>query len=209
MRNIKRALLLLAAGSMLVFSAGCGSKPAAAAENPKAAAATESTKAAAPAETQKAAESAEAKKEEKTGPVLDAATEDVSGQPVNTLDLFKDNKVTMVNIWASWCPPCVGEIPELQELSGRLAEKDCGIVGILLDGDDPEGLADAKEIMAEAGVTYPNVIATEEIMEICPVDAVPTTFFVDSSGKLIGKPIIGAAVEKYEPSIDGFLKAME
>ena len=152
-----------------------------------------------------AAETAAAKVQ---APVFDFETVDVNGAPVKTLDIFKENEITMVNIWASWCGPCVGEIPELEEMNGRLKEKNCAIIGVLTDGDDPQGLKDGLAIMQENGVTYTNIVYTQEMDDLLHVQAVPTTIFVDREGKILGKPILGAAVNQYEPVIDAFLKTM-
>lgn len=152
-----------------------------------------------------AAETAAAKVQ---APVFDFETVDVNGAPVKTLDIFKENEITMVNIWASWCGPCVGEIPELEEMNGRLKEKNCAIIGVLTDGDDPQGLKDGLAIMQENGVTYTNIVYTQEMDDLLHVQAVPTTIFVDREGKILGKPILGAAVNQYKPVIDAFLKTM-
>ena len=52
---------------------------------------------------------------------------DVNGKSVNTEDIFAKNKVTVVNMWASWCGPCVGEIPELDEIDKELKKKGCAV----------------------------------------------------------------------------------
>ena len=129
-------------------------------------------------------------------------TTDLDGNPVTAQELFSAHAVTMVNVWASWCPPCVRELPDLQRLSGEFAEKDCALVGFLIDGDEAQGLADAKARLQEAGVTYPILLPCKELNEIFSVQAVPTSFFVDSGGRLIGEPIVGAYVEGYTAALD-------
>ena len=132
-------------------------------------------------------------------------TSDLNGDPVTAQELFSAHTVTMVNVWASWCPPCVRELPELQRLNGEFAEKNCAIVGFLIDGDEAQGLADAKARLQEAGVTYTILLPCDELNEIFSVQAVPTSFFVDSAGHLVGEPIVGAYVDGYTAALDAVI----
>ena len=51
-------------------------------------------------------------------------TTDIDGNQVSSADIFSQHKITMVNIWGTFCGPCIDEMPDLEVLSGRLAEKD-------------------------------------------------------------------------------------
>ncbi len=133
---------------------------------------------------------------------------DVNGNAVNTAEVFAKNKVTVVNIWASWCPPCVGEIPELDKMNKELSEKGCGVIGLLDDGEDPQGLEDAKDILQDVGATYLNMIFPYKISANVAFQAYPTTFFVDSNGKIIGEPVVGAAPDRYREMVDSLLSNM-
>ena len=139
------------------------------------------------------------------GPRLRFSTTDVYGESVTSEALFSANKYTMVNCWTSWCPPCIGELSELEELSKKFAEKGCGLVGLLYDGKDPSGLADALEILAEKGVSYPNIVLWEGVDELLQIQAVPTSFFVDAEGHIVGEFIIGADPAGYEAMLDQLL----
>ena len=133
---------------------------------------------------------------------------DVNGNAVNTAEVFAKNKVTVVNIWASWCPPCVGEIPELDKMNKELSEKGCGVIGLLDDGEDPQGLEDAKDILQDVGATYLNMIFPYKISANVAFQAYPTTFFVDSNGTIIGEPVVGAAPDRYREMVDTLLSNM-
>ena len=132
-------------------------------------------------------------------------TTDLNGSPVNTLDLFKAHKYTMINVWASWCGPCVRELPELETLRAELEAQDCGIIGILIDGNTGSGLADGKDILADTGVTYVNLIPTDEITAFFRASSVPTTYFADSTGTIVGEPIVGADPDGYRARIKELL----
>ena len=198
------SLLLLAA----VLLTACGATGPAAVTEP----AAEET--AAPAE-EPAAEEAAALAEEPAPAEEPAAEEraavwdgiefettDLEGNPVTAEALFSSHTITMVNVWASWCPPCVRELPELQRLNGEFGEKDCAIVGLLLDGDGEQGLADGRARLQEAGANYTILLPWDGMNELFPVSAVPTSFFIDSRGHVIGEPIVGAYVDSYTPALD-------
>lgn len=128
--------------------------------------------------------------------------EDQLGNPIsNSMAIFSENDMTMVNVWATYCSPCIKEMPDLNELASELAEDGIGLVGICCDVMDYEGGLDstqvnlAKDIIAETGVTYTNVMLADYscLDGVVKVDAVPTTFFVDKNGAVVGKVQVGAA----------------
>ena len=141
------------------------------------------------------------------GKTLAFTTTDVEGNPVTSEELFGQHEITMLNLWTSQCHFCIEELPDLEEINGRLAEKDCAIVGLLLDGDDPDALALGKEILAENGVTYTVIVPPENVDELFDVNAFPTSFFVNRDGVVVGEPVEGKMVEVYEPAIDSLLAA--
>ena len=61
---------------------------------------------------------------------------DLDGKPVKSKDIFKDHEITMVNLWATWCHNCVGEMAGLGEMARSLADKNVAVVGICMDADD-------------------------------------------------------------------------
>ena len=132
-------------------------------------------------------------------------TKDLDGNPITAEEIFSAHEYTMVNVWASWCGPCASEIPELADLSREFEEKDCAIVGILIDGDDRYGLAEAKDILQSAGATYLNLMPPSNVDNIFPSEYVPTSFFVDRSGNIVGEPIVGADPQGYERQINALL----
>ena len=133
-----------------------------------------------------------------TETILSFTTKDTDGNEIKSEDIFAEAKYTMLNCWASWCGPCVMELPELEELSKEFKEMGGQIVGVLADGSSAKSLADAKEIMEEVGVTYLNIIDWEGIHDVLQLQAVPVTYFVDSNGKIVGDPVIGVNPEAYK-----------
>ena len=141
------------------------------------------------------------------GKTLSFTTTDLDGNTVTSADLFKDNEVTMVNLWGTWCHNCVDEMEELAAIHDRIKENGCGIIGIEYEEDPSEDTYQkARDLMKEMGTNYPNVLmpADNEILD--QVSGFPTTFFVDREGKILSKPIVGAKVSEYEPTVEALLK---
>ena len=134
------------------------------------------------------------------GQVIEFSTLDLDGNPVSSEELFAQHEITMVNIWATWCMPCVGELAELQALHTRFLEKDCAVVGMMTESD----LEEAKRLITENGITYPMIYEPDNM--IVPYQAIPTSFFVNRKGEYIGSWIVGAAPDQYEPALDRLLE---
>ena len=125
-------------------------------------------------------------------------TVDVAGNTV-TQDIFKGKKITVVNIWGTFCPPCIEEMPDLAKLSASLPEN-AQIIGILCDVslNDKSALQDAKSIVSKAGTNYPCLLLNDSLTDyLSQFMYVPTTIFVDSEGNQIGEPVVGADFNAY------------
>ena len=126
---------------------------------------------------------------------------DLDGNTVKSDELFSANAVTVVNFWFTTCNPCVGELSELDALNKELAEKGGSLIGVntfTLDGDEA-AISEAKDVLAKKGATYQNVYFDsdgEAGKFTTNIFAYPTTYVVDRSGNIVGKPIVGAITEK-------------
>ena len=134
------------------------------------------------------------------------STTDMDGNKV-TNDTFADYDLTVVNFWATYCNPCIDELPELAEWK-KEPPNNVNLIGLLVDvdekGDDQYKLA--EKIIKETGADYQHLIATEEFDDmITNLVGVPTTFFVDSTGKIIGEPFAGADVDAYKQTVEDYL----
>lgn len=110
---------------------------------------------------------------------------DINGGVVSTAEWH--GKVVLLNFWATWCPPCREEVPELIELQGRYKDT-LQVVGISMD--DPEDVSAVRRFAEKEGVNYPIVMASREIvMEYGGVPALPTSFVVNTDSKIVQKHI--------------------
>ena len=137
-------------------------------------------------------------------------TTDLDGNKINSADIFSKNKITMINLWGTYCGPCINEMPDLETLSKRLEEKGCGIIGIVIDiagSNDTSHIEAAKAIIRDTGVTYLNMLPFSGIDSMMPAEFIPTTYFVDQEGNIVGSPAVGArGADDYEALIDQLLK---
>lgn len=133
-------------------------------------------------------------------------TKDMDGNKV-TNDIFAEYDLTVVNFWATYCNPCIDELPELAEWKKELPDN-VNLIGLLVNVDEKgsDQYKLAEKIIKEIGADYQHLLATEEFDDlISDLVGVPTTFFVDSTGKIIGEPFAGADVDAYKQTVEDYL----
>lgn len=135
-------------------------------------------------------EEREEKEEVKIFGVFDSQTLD--GEKV-TEDIFSEAELTMVNIWGTFCGPCISEMPDLGEISREYADKGFQIIGLLSDVNEP-GDETALQIVNETKADYRHIVASEDLIinVLQYVSAVPTTIFVDEEGNMVGQIYSGS-----------------
>jgi len=105
---------------------------------------------------------------------------DLDGKTISMADL--KGKVVLVNFWATWCPPCRAEIPDLVKLQEKYRDK---LVVLGISEDEDASPQEVKAFGAEQKMNYPIVMLTPELSKIFKgVSALPTTFVIDPEGKI-------------------------
>ena len=131
----------------------------------------------------------------------------LAGETV-TEEIFGRHDLTMVNVWASWCPPCRGELKELGELYSKLPEN-VGFLSVTVD--DRGDLADAQALLKENGCAFPCLDGqgSEGLMKgfLNQVMAIPTTIFFDSRGNQVGQWIVG--VPRGSSVVDAYMAEIQ
>lgn len=132
-----------------------------------------------------------------------------------TSDIFAQSKLTMINVWATYCNPCLAEMPDLGEIATEYDVADFQMIGIISDVM-AEGTADeidyAKELITQTNATtYPHLLLNESLYVnlVGAVSAVPTTFFVNQEGELLGYLTGAQAKITWTSLIDDLLAEME
>ena len=136
-------------------------------------------------------------------------TTDLEGNPLTSEEIFSGHRITMINLWATWCDPCREELPELSRMAEDFEAQGCQIIGICLDAEDEETMAEGRAILEEAGVGYLNIVPFEGREELLPNKLYPTTFFVDEDGTVLDEVISGAMLTRYPQALEKLLAAQE
>jgi peroxiredoxin len=94
-------------------------------------------------------------------------------------------KVVLVNFWATWCPPCRKEMPDLEALYNRFKDQDMVILAI-----SDEDAAKVRPFVAERRITYRILLDPgRKVNELFGVEGIPKTFIYDRSGTLVAESI--------------------
>jgi thiol-disulfide isomerase/thioredoxin len=108
-------------------------------------------------------------------------------------------KVVLVDLWATWCAPCISELPHLQALSERFGADDFLMLGIVLESGNP---AEVQEFVAEKNVRYPQVLGEEDTKDsFGPFLGYPTKYLIDREGRVV-KRYFGAAGEELARDVE-------
>lgn len=133
---------------------------------------------------------------EERAPVLgEFSAVDIYGEPIDQAELEKQ-PLTMLNIWGTFCGPCLDEMPDLARLSADYAEKGVQLIGLVSDANGPEDedtLALAREIAEQTGASYRHIVPGEDLYGLlAQITAVPTTVFLDGEGRQVGYAYVGS-----------------
>lgn len=174
---MKKKQILLAAFMLLALLTGCAGK-------------------------EKEDEVQEAESAESTGTAAEEQAQqiiftgqDIEGNQISS-DIFSQSKITMVNVWATYCNPCLSEMPELGELAGAYEKEEFQIIGIIsdvMDNADQKTIDMAKDLITQTKAEYPHLLLNESVYFalLTNVTVVPTTFFVDENGVVL-ETVLGA-----------------
>lgn len=144
------------------------------------------------------------KAEKDRKPAPDFALKDADGKLVHLSD-YK-GKVVLLDFWATWCGPCRIEIPWFMEFERRHKDKGFEVLGVSMDD---EGWEAVKPFLAELGVNYRVVMGNDETAQMYGgVDALPTTFLIDKSGKIAAVHVgLDAGKKDFEDGVEELLQA--
>lgn len=226
---MRKLLLTMLAVLTLSLCTGCGAEQAKKIQPEETTAAAESADKAgadgleeaegkAEATEVKETEAAEAAQKSRVrSPFEEFTATDLDGNPVSE-EIFRDYDITMINIWATFCGPCINEMPDLGELNQKWNEKGFQVVGICADLLDYNGalveeqLETAKTIVEETGASYLHINPEGDLAKrlLPQISVVPTTVFVDKDGKQVTSTVRGSkSLEEWEKMAEELLKKVQ
>ncbi|MBM4207364.1 MAG: TlpA family protein disulfide reductase [Gammaproteobacteria bacterium] len=125
----------------------------------------------------------EASAEANSQTLPDISLPDTAGKQHNLKEW--QGKILILNFWATWCPPCMKEMPEFQAIQNEFGDKGVQFVGVALDEAEP-----VQEFITKKNITYPILIGPDAGMKLAHdlgnvVNTVPFTVIFDKKGQLI------------------------
>ena len=136
--------------------------------------------------------------------------QDMEGNSVSSA-VLSESKLTMVNVWATYCNPCLREMPGLGELAKAYEPETFQIIGIISDvqeGADQETMNLAAGLIEQTGADYTHLLLNESLYLalLTDVTAVPTTFFIDENGVVLETVVGSMEKSAWEEKIDALLE---
>lgn len=134
--------------------------------------------------TEDSSQTVQAANTEKASPAINASFKNIKGETVSLADL--KGKVVVMNFWATWCPPCIKELPSLQKLAKELeGEKDIVFMAIEVDQD----IQKAADFMAKNKYTLPLYTLDSQLPEELATNSIPVTVILAKNGDIVGKQV--------------------
>lgn len=123
-------------------------------------------------------------------------------------EIVPQSKLTMVNVWATYCGPCLNEMPELGELAAEYDPKEFQIIGIVSDVMEGQDQEQVESLVQQTGAGYTHLLLNESIYSalLTNVSAVPTTFFLDQNGTVLDTVVGAREKQDWEELINGLLE---
>lgn len=140
---------------------------------------------------------------------FDFQTMDImDGSVIKSEEFYKEKPLTLVNVWGTFCGPCKEEMPDLGKLYEEYKDK-VNFLGVVVDTNVSmdTNVEEAQQIIKDSGVNYKNIMpnpTTEDTL--VNITAMPTTFFVNSEGKVLGGFVGKADKDSLAATIDKLLE---
>lgn len=140
---------------------------------------------------------------ELTGEFAEFVSMDLEGTIVDQ-EVIAGADLTVLNIWGTFCGPCIQEMPDLGELADEYAGEGVQIIGIVMDVYDEKGIQTAQTIIEKTGADYLHLLPTQDLYDIYlnSVSAVPTTVLIDQNGVILDTIVGARSKEDWKLLID-------
>lgn len=159
------------------------------------------------ASSEEAAMQSEAQEEEPYIVSFEANT--IDGEAFSS-DVFSQSRLTMINVWATYCNPCLSEMPDLGEIAAEYDSAEFQMVGVISDVSEEsaeDDINNAKDLIEQTNANYPHLLLNESLYMslVGGINSVPTTFFVNQKGELLGYAMGAQSKETWVSIIEDLL----
>lgn len=132
----------------------------------------------------------------------------MDGNVIKSEEFYKEKSLTLVNVWGTFCGPCKEEMPDLGKLYEEYKDR-VNFLGVVVDTNVSmdTNVGEAQQIIKDSGVNYKNIMpnpTTEDTL--VNITAMPTTFFVNKEGKILGGFVGKAEKDSLAATIDKLLE---
>ena len=134
------------------------------------------------------------------GELPDVEFTTLDGEPI-TVDVFR-GRLVLMNFWATWCPPCLREIPELVRLHDALSDRGVVIVGVAAQSGNAAGV---EQFADEHAMTYPVWMVDDASLDQYGVVGFPFTFLIDREGRIRMRYVGPQSYERLLSDIEALL----
>ena len=118
-------------------------------------------------------------------PMANFSLPNLQGRPISLSSL--QGKVVFLNVWATWCQPCIDEMPTIQRLHDQLQPRGLEVLTVSLD---PLGAQIVEPFLKQYGLTFPVLLDVKsQIQKLYGTTGVPESFIIDKDGRLVEKVI--------------------
>ena len=137
---------------------------------------------------------------------------DIDGNEVSS-DIFSSSRLTMVNVWATYCNPCLAEMPYLGEIANEYDKSDFTLIGIISDVDQNSNerrIQYARFLVQATKADYVHLLLNKDLYNalLKGVSVVPTTFFIDSDENVIDTVLGSKSKSDWKAKIDALLSSL-
>ena len=127
----------------------------------------------------------------------DFTLNDMKGNKVSLMKVVSESKITILDFWASWCPPCMSEMPNLVNIYENYNDDGLQIVGVSLD-NEKKSWQNAVEAMGMKWVQVSDLKGWENAAaQLYQVDAIPHTLILDNEGHILAEDLRGQQLEEF------------
>ena len=132
----------------------------------------------------------------------------IDGEMIKSEEFYAEKPLTFINIWGTFCSPCIEEMPELEKLNQKYKDK-MNFLGVVSDTNATmsTNVEEAIQILDKSGVTYTNIMPNPTMEDTMnKISVIPTTLIVKSDGTVLGGFVGAMSYEQWDNAVSKVLE---